>query len=860
MSDVNLVGQLCEQVEAFAGGDAERWRYLAEKHDLLRRALAQAIRQAADAALDAPLDECRSLLEGAAGVVQVLGYEFYPDLGVDTDRLHRNACELIGSALRARAAVREAGEGAAGRLRETLSGGALEWALSWLERTSAPDGGVILPVAGYSGKVGGFLARLHLTRLGGGEAVLVEHPAMALRPLGPTLLETMRAVAGALPAPVCWRLSTEDVRSAEMPLDGDSLGGAAAVAFALLRTGGLADRDCVVVAKVAGDRLDSVGHEKEKLWEAARRGLKRAVVAEDAALSQADLDDLKAAGLEVVMRGTVAEAVEVCSSLANGLRNYLRSLLDLPEREKPAFLGRRRLTDLYVWPDVLREESADEKQRRSSAAGTGEEEKVRRLSRDADYRKCLSWQDELRGVRRAVILGLPGEGKTTLARMSVRHLAQQALADLGTGRVSVSDVSVPICLRLAHVAEYGLEGAARQALEGLHAEVVRHLIAGLRGERSWLFLDAFDEVPETARLRLALGSLREARCRVVVTSRPSGYERAHLPFESLVEYELAALTPRQTRDFVRGWFPDCEERASATLSLVQGNPAMDDLASNGLLLTLTCFTAERHALDPEDTRRVDVYRLVARDVVRGAWRDDAIPENHPRVTSLLRLCRRLAWKLFKSAPERSVFADDEVCDAIERVSGSRSIDWVEEVISQLRTVGLLVSPGVNQVMFLHRTFLEYFAAERVATLRDPIKAVERCLWRSHKSPVGDEMADSELLPERLALEEGMPYLPWDRADYEACCENNSPQWCEEILREAEELEDQGKAREFEDWIETEDFEEQSPAEEMICLLAGAMSDATKMLKWLLMRGSRLVASHRMLLLVGKCLADGARFD
>src|SRR5262249_1000498 len=156
--------------------------------------------------------------------------------------------------------------------------------------------------------------------------------------------------------------------------------------------------------------------------------------------------------------------------------------------------------------------------------------------------------------------------------------------------------------------------------------------------------------------------------------------------------------------FVRGWFSEDAEKAAGVLGLVQGSPAMGDLASNGLLLTLTCFTAERHALDPETTRRVDIYRCVVRDIVRGAWREDALPERSPRVEALLRLCQRLAWELFQPAPERSVFLVSEVWDAVERLSRAASMDWVEQVLTQLQEVGFLVSPGTGRLMFLHRTF------------------------------------------------------------------------------------------------------------------------------------------------------------
>src|SRR5262249_658219 len=159
----------------------------------------------------------------------------------------------------------------------------------------------------------------------------------------------------------------------------------------------------------------------------------------------------------------------------------------------------------------------------------------------------------------------------------------------------------------------------------------------------------------------ALEELRDAKCRVVVTSRPYGYQRGCLPFGVLTEYALAPLTPRQRRRFVRGWYPNDDEHGARVLELVQGNPSLAAAGSNGLLLTLVCFSGERHALG-SGTRRVDVYRRVMRDLVRAAWREDALPETDAHVRTLLRLMRRVAWELFSANPSRTVFGDEEVRD------------------------------------------------------------------------------------------------------------------------------------------------------------------------------------------------------
>lgn len=223
--------------------------------------------------------------------------------------------------------------------------------------------------------------------------------------------------------------------------------------------------------------------------------------------------------------------------------------------------------------------------------------------------------------------------------------------------------------------------------------------------------------------------LRGAGCSVVITSRPYGYDRSVLPFESLAEYELAPFTPRQRRLFISNWLSDNDTRRARVLDLLQSNSQFSDLASNALLLTLTCAIAERHDLSPDEMRRVDLYRLIVPDMVQGVWRDNPLDADDPRVSVITRLLRQIAWELFRVNPARTAFSDDELMDVIKQASGLASSEWLEQTMRDLRATGLLVSPASGRRMFLHRTFLEYLAAEHIAYQADPLTYIERFLWQ-----------------------------------------------------------------------------------------------------------------------------------
>src|SRR5438309_1254617 len=60
---------------------------------------------------------------------------------------------------------------------------------------------------------------------------------------------------------------------------------------------------------------------------------------------------------------TLRQLVEVRSSLARDLMTYFEALMALPDLEPPSYLGDRRLTDLYIPPDVFKREKRKKRER-----------------------------------------------------------------------------------------------------------------------------------------------------------------------------------------------------------------------------------------------------------------------------------------------------------------------------------------------------------------------------------------------------------------------------------------------------------------------------------------------------------------
>jgi serine/threonine protein kinase len=383
----HLLAELNTALEKFIAdpvAEGHLWQRLAGEYDLLRRALQEAVNAAADprALSVVPLYSCWILLKDERFKTAVeTYYQQRYEASVNVDRLVRNSQALVATA-RAAVAARQSpaspdvsyqhltswAEQSANILQAsavlapkannlvqehdpsspawfvhrafdeigasgTHSTAARYWSLYWLRRhTDLERHQRDIPVAAaYTRNNHGYLARLLLLQIDSNNtlAELIEHPQMALLPLGYILLEGMkRAWKTSSPQTVCWNLKTLPIMQ-----DGDSLSGAAAVGFQSLYSLERYLSSCLVAARLAdnGETLFAVGYERTKLEEAYRNGIRQVVIgaAEDPAGSQQKgnqhlrTDDetlLRRLGLKVTAVSTLDEA-KIHASGVRGLTN-----------------------------------------------------------------------------------------------------------------------------------------------------------------------------------------------------------------------------------------------------------------------------------------------------------------------------------------------------------------------------------------------------------------------------------------------------------------------------------------------------------------------------------------------------------
>ncbi|MET9709265.1 NACHT N-terminal Helical domain 1-containing protein [Nocardiopsis alba] len=330
--------------------------------------------------------------------------------------------------------------------------------------------------------------------------------------------------------------------------------------------------------------------------------------------------------------------------------------------------------------------------------------------------------------RRTFLRGPAGSGKTTLLRWVGVRAGQGDFPDPMSSWNGLVPFLVPLREYVgaplpepADLVRHTGRHLADQAPEGWATGVLA------RG-RGIVLVDGVDELPggerEAAR-RWLQGLIADfPDCRYVVTTRPGAASETWLETDGFVNAELQPLTDEDVRSFVHHWHEAvrgevAEEAERALLDRyeteltrkVLGRGHLRSIASTPLLCALLCaLHRDRHTSLPQD--RMEVYEAALTMLLKERDHQRGVPGVDLSRRELVLLLQELArWLIINGGSDAPIAtARRQIARAL--ASMHHIAEEPEEVFGHLLVrSGLLQSPAVDRVSFLHRTFEEYLAAK-----------------------------------------------------------------------------------------------------------------------------------------------------
>jgi hypothetical protein len=328
-------------------------------------------------------------------------------------------------------------------------------------------------------------------------------------------------------------------------------------------------------------------------------------------------------------------------------------------------------------------------------------------------------------AQRAVVIGDPGVGKSTLVRRFVYVTAAADSSDRAPLLVRVREFGD--LRRMKLLTEIVTSVTAKLSIDISEDALSDALTIG----KIAMVFDGIDEITDISDRRELIRQIeafarRFPLTQILSTSRRVGYPRAKFDESQFLVLDLAPYDETQVAEYVRRWFELEDRDAGDVVSFMYESRTIGNVRNNPLMLSLLCTLYRAVGYIPQN--RMDTYQECA-DLLFKRW--DAMrhieqPFDHRRYGE--RLMQELAH-FFYTTPSStggldegqlsrliaSFFQDTAGVDRGESLRRAKSfLDFCADRAWLLSSVGSGRS-NARRFAFTHQTFLEFFAAQ--ATIR-----------------------------------------------------------------------------------------------------------------------------------------------
>ncbi|HEY6886828.1 MAG TPA: DUF4062 domain-containing protein, partial [Solirubrobacter sp.] len=340
-----------------------------------------------------------------------------------------------------------------------------------------------------------------------------------------------------------------------------------------------------------------------------------------------------------------------------------------------------------------------------------------------------------------VILGGPGSGKSTLVQY-VMLRACEPPGERDTAPPHLRDAPIPFLVELRN---YVLKRdpdfethIVRRSNEFYDAALTPESLVDLLAAdgKVIVFFDGLDEVFDPDDRRQAIEQFqtfagRHPGARIVVTSRIAGYDRTGLGLAGFQHYTLMPLTLAHVRSFAEHWYryyslEGTERTAQGLVQRIVESPRLLDLAGNPLLLTMMAVIYKDRDLPNERWRlyeRCAETLLEDWDLSKGIEDEDfklKVPMKTAQKSELLQRVSMYMLDHSQAGTELNAIAYAPLQQTVAGylkdkylLSPGEAESIAVDILRHLmeRTY-VLAGIGERVFGFVHRTFMEYFAASR----------------------------------------------------------------------------------------------------------------------------------------------------